>query len=146
MLYSKKIFLVEDDYDDIHFFQEALLQLPDTFQITIFHSGEELLKTFERYEGVLPDVIFLDSSLPLFNGMEILAQIKALPTYNAIPVIVMSVSDYPIYIDKAYTLGAHFYYIKPYNFATLKGHLHKLLSINWQDYTHPTHRDNFLIY
>lgn len=146
MPYSTKIFLAEDDSDDIVFFQEALLLIYSNFQLRIFHNGEDLLETLGRPAAFLPDVIFLDSSLPLYDGMETLHELKKIPALSLIPVIIMAVSDLPDYIDEAYRLGAHFYFIKPYNFPALKDHLQKLLSINWEKHPYPTNRDEFLIY
>ena len=64
-----------------------------------------------------PDVIFLDVQMPIQSGWDVLAQLKAAPHLQAIPVVIISVVD-----DRARGLaaGAAEYVVKPISRETLR--------------------------
>ncbi len=81
----------------------------------IIHSqGEGAL---EQVLASRPDVIFLDLQMPGQSGWEVLAQLKADPRTQAIPVIIVSVVD-----DRArgQAAGATEYLVKPISRETLR--------------------------
>ncbi|NCC49554.1 MAG: response regulator, partial [Clostridia bacterium] len=64
-----------------------------------------------------PDVIFLDLQMPEQSGWEILAQLKADATLQAIPVIIISVVDDRV---SGLAAGAAEYLVKPISRETLR--------------------------
>lgn len=63
----------------------------------------------------LPNLVLLDLNLPLKNGREVLAEIKADPALRSIPVVIFSTSQVPTDIRSSYELGANSYVCKPCN-------------------------------
>jgi CheY-like chemotaxis protein len=61
----------------------------------------------------LPAVIFLDLKLPLKSGHDVLNWIRNQKRFSAIVVVVLTSSDHPSDIQKAYHLGANSYLVKP---------------------------------
>ncbi len=76
-------------------------------QATIHLQGEGVV---DQVLKVRPDVIFLDLLMPDRSGWEVLAQLKADPATQAIPVIIVSVVDEPA---KGLEGGAAEYLVKP---------------------------------
>jgi CheY-like chemotaxis protein len=112
-----QILLVEDDPADVRLVQEALKEGRVASQLTVVKDGVEAL-AYLRGEGeyaqaLLPDLILLDLKMPKKSGLEVLAEIKADETLRRIPVIVLTTSDAPEDIFKAYDLQASLYITKP---------------------------------
>lgn len=81
------------------------------------HDGEEAIG-FLRREGqyadaVRPDLILLDLNLPRKGGLEVLAEIKADPKLQQIPVVVLTTSQAEQDVLRTYALHANCYIVKP---------------------------------
>jgi chemotaxis family two-component system response regulator Rcp1 len=63
--------------------------------------------------AVKPDFMLLDLKLPKKGGLEVLAEMKADEVSRHIPVIVLSSSDAPEDVRRAYDLQASCYVTKP---------------------------------
>ena len=88
------ILLADDDADDCFFFEKALGEIPIKTNLTIVRDGEQLMSyLFENVE-LLPDVIFLDLSMPRKTGFECLQEIKENVSLKDIRVVMLSTS-YP---------------------------------------------------
>ena len=112
-----EILLVEDDPADIQLAQEALSETAVPSRVNVVRDGVEAL-AFLRGEGeyatvMLPDLILLDLKMPRKSGLEVLAEIKADEVLRRIPVIVLTTSDAPDDVLKAYDLQASCYVTKP---------------------------------
>jgi two-component system, chemotaxis family, response regulator Rcp1 len=112
-----EILLVEDNPNDVELVQEALREGGIPHNVSVVGDGVEAL-SFLRGEGayasaLLPDFILLDLKLPKKGGLEVLAEVKADEVLRRIPVIVLSSSDEPDDIFKAYDLQVSCYVTKP---------------------------------
>lgn len=115
---EKIIMLADDDNDDMQMFCEAV-ELADNNVISYTAiNGEELLKKLQKLER-LPDIIFLDMNMPIMNGSECLAVLKADQRYNEIPVIMISTSSHKKDVATCLESGALCYLVKPADFNIL---------------------------
>ena len=64
----------------------------------------------------VPDLILLDLTLPRKDGSEVLAEVKADPDLQRIPVIVLTTSSVEADIVQSYRLHADAYLTKPVAF------------------------------
>ena len=128
-----KILLADDDTDDCSFFDKALKEIPITTNLTIVHDGEQLMTYLLENSKNLPDVLFLDLSMPRKNGFECLTEIKENIKLKDLPVVMFSTS-FPQ--DKNYeenminmllNFGAYDYIRKPVDFTQLKKVIHNTL-------------------
>jgi CheY-like chemotaxis protein len=116
-----EILLVDDDPADVQLTREALEEGRVPSSVTAVADGVEAL-AYLRGQGkyataLLPDLILLDLKMPRKSGLELLAEIKADETLRHIPVIVLTTSDAPVDILKAYDLQASCYITKPADLA-----------------------------
>ncbi len=121
-----KILLAEDDTDDRFFFNKALKEIPIATQLTTVNDGEELMEHLLSNSGNLPDLLFLDLSMPRKTGFECLIEIKADSTLEGIPVVVFSTSftkdsGYEQeMINRLYLIGAVNFIRKATDFSQIK--------------------------
>jgi CheY-like chemotaxis protein len=125
----------DDDADDCLFFKKALEELQPSTHLTTIRNGDELMiYLYENLEH-LPDVLFLDLSMPRKNGFECLCEIKDNKRMKDIPVVMVSTS-YPRdpnyeenMINRLFKIGAFHFIRKPEDFAKLKQAIHQTLTM-----------------
>jgi CheY-like chemotaxis protein len=112
-----EILLVEDDPADIHLVREGLKEGTVPSNLTVVKDGAEALAYLRGGEphtgAILPDLILLDLKMPRKGGLEVLQEIKADSLLRSIPVIVLTTSDAPDDVLRAYDLQASLYVTKP---------------------------------
>jgi two-component system, chemotaxis family, response regulator Rcp1 len=112
-----EILLVEDNPGDVELVQAALAEGGTPHSLTVVGDGVEAM-SYLRGEGqyagaLLPDFLLLDLKLPKKGGLEVLAEMKSDDILRRIPVIVLSSSDAPDDILRAYDLQVSCYVTKP---------------------------------
>ena len=127
------ILLADDDTDDRFFFEKALKEIPISNQVTTVENGEELMNYLSKTGITLPDIIFLDISMPRKTGVECLIEIKNDKKLEHIPVIIFTTSftrgiELEMKLSNTlFTMGAQDYIRKPAGFEELKLALHQAL-------------------
>ena len=86
------ILLAEDDVDDRFFFKKALDLVPIATQLTIVNDGEQLMEYLADNFENLPDILFLDISMPRKTGIECLAEIQENELLKNVPIAMLSTS------------------------------------------------------
>ena len=116
-----RVLLVEDNPADVRLLQEAFRETPEPHEIHTAMDGDEALNFMYRRPGYAdkprPDLILLDINLPKLDGYAVLAALKSAPDLMRIPIIMLTSSDSPADILKAYSHGANAYVQKPSNIA-----------------------------
>jgi len=127
------ILLADDDADDRLFFDKALREIPLATHLTIVHDGEQLMNYLSENPEHLPDILFLDLSMPRKTGFECLSEIKEDKKLKDIPVIIFTTSfessiDFEqTMINTLSSIGSMEYIRKPGSFERLKKIIHKVL-------------------
>lgn len=120
------IFLADDDQDDREIFMDALTELPIETSVQQFENGVDLMA--QLYSGEpLPQVIFLDLHMPLMDGFECLSDIRNVPDFSEIKIIIYSTSYNQTEVDQLKEGGANQYIKKPNSFNQLKTILYQSL-------------------
>ena len=73
----------------------------------------------DRVTHPFPGLLLLDLKMPRMNGFEVLAWLAERPTFQTLPVVVLSSSTNDSDIKKARQLGAREYLVKPNDFRKL---------------------------
>jgi CheY-like chemotaxis protein len=121
----RKFFLVDDDEDDIHIFNEALQDINVSIRFNSATNGKELLNRLAAGSEE-PEIIFLDINMPEMNGWDVLRRLKRAQALSHIPVLMYSTTSSIIDGKKAVDNGALGIYEKPTNFLHLKDFLAEL--------------------
>jgi CheY-like chemotaxis protein len=128
-----KILLADDDTDDCFFFDKALKEIPMATELTTVNDGDQLMLYILKNSTQLPNVLFLDLSMPRKTGFECLTEIKENEKLKNLTVVMFSTS-FPSdikyeenMIKMCHEIGAHDYIRKPGDFNQLKEAIHKIL-------------------
>jgi CheY-like chemotaxis protein len=116
---SPKILLVDDNPADANLTCEVLATSERPAQVSTVVDGEQAIaflhRTGQYTAAARPDLIILDLNLPRKDGRAVLAEVKADPALNELPVVVFTTSRSPRDIARCYELGANSYVSKPGN-------------------------------
>jgi CheY-like chemotaxis protein len=112
---------VEDNEGDILLTKEAFEECKVQSELSVARNGKEALDMlFKRppfTNAIRPDLILLDINLPIFNGHEVLRQIKNDPNLKKIPVIMLTTSSNEKDLAQAYDNHCNSYVKKPLDIA-----------------------------
>jgi CheY-like chemotaxis protein len=127
------ILLVEDNEDDVFAMRRALKLSHVANPLQVATDGQQAMDYLRgdgtyanREQFPLPFLIFLDLKLPYYTGFEILEWIRTQPALDSTVVIVLTGSAESRDKDKAYSLGARSYLVKPPTPETLRAILGSL--------------------
>jgi len=125
------VWLVEDNYDDELLTTRSLKKTPYNAQVVVARDGEQALSMVEGFKSdsisdPLPDLVLLDLKLPKASGFEVLQAIRSSEPLKEIPVVILTSSDEPMDMEKAWAFGANDYVKKPVDYP---GYLAAILSV-----------------
>src|SRR3954468_7566048 len=135
---SFTVLLVEDDLNDIFLVKRAFKMAQIQNPLQVVTDGQEAityLKGDGKYEDrdsyPLPKLIVMDIKMPRKTGFEVLEWVKGDGRpLRRIPIVIVSSSDNPADINRAYELGANAYMVKPMNFRAVE-HLFNAITQYW---------------
>ena len=94
-----------------------------------FHSAVEKISLYDYA------CIILDVNLPMKSGLDVLSWIRQYPSLKEIPVFMLSTSDHPDQIARAFELRTDSYFIKPADVNELQTVVEGMLGF-WHSRTH----------
>ncbi len=106
------VWIVEDDLDDQLFVEKALKAISPEITTRRMRDGIELIESLLR-AAALPQLILLDVNMPLMNGLEALAELRRMPAYQHVPVVMLTTADDLKTVNKSIELGASRFLTKP---------------------------------
>lgn len=116
---KKGILVVEDNITDGLVIKRTFSALTNE-PIRIARNGKEAFDALvddindPKEDGIeLPRIITVDINMPIMNGFEFIEAIKSREGLKEIPVIVLTSTQLPDEIKKAYRLGANSFVVKP---------------------------------
>lgn len=119
---NHRVMVVEDNPSDARLVREAFRDVQPNVQLSFAKDGVAALDVL-RQSNLQPDLILLDLKMPRMTGREFLEVVKAEPALRRIPVVVLTSSDAPDDVDKAYRAGCNGYVTKPVDLDGLMGKL-----------------------
>jgi PAS domain S-box-containing protein len=117
-----RVLLVDDD--EVNLLLTSIALRERGFSIVEAPSGEEAL---QRISDWLPDVVVLDAVMPGLDGFQTCAELRNMPGYESIPVLMLTGLDDDASITRAYEVGATDFFVKCNQWSLLAGRLRYLL-------------------
>lgn len=120
------VLIAENDPDDRALIGDALSEA-GIHATAYVNDGQELLDFLDqvyagREEGrlrAMPSLILVDLNMPRIGGLAAIRQIRSDTRSNYAPIVVLSTSNAPGDIRRAYEHGASSYIVKPNSYQTL---------------------------
>ena len=112
---SFTVLLVEDTEDN-RYMMRRLLEMTG-YRVVEALNGEEAVKLAERET---PQLILMDLSLPVIDGLAATRLIRKLPKLASIPIIAVSAHDTSDFQSEAIKAGCNSYVTKPIDFNELE--------------------------
>ena len=121
------VLLVEDDLNDIFLVKRAFKKAQIQNPLQVVTDGQEAIH-YLRGEGryadreayPLPKLVVMDIKMPRRTGFEVLEWVKHDGPLRRIPIVIVSSSDNPADINRAYELGANAYMVKPVDYRAVE--------------------------
>ena len=117
------ILIVEDEEDHYRLIKKSLneagLMMNELYRVENGQYAIDFLKKEGKFADsthALPTLILLDIKLPMKNGFEVLEEVKADENLKNIPVIMLTTTSNSEDIERAMSLGANDYIVKPVKF------------------------------
>ena len=126
MIAWKTVLVADDDVDDISLLKRAFLRAGIDVQLKVVRDGEEVIQYLQggqqfadRETFPIPRLLLLDLKMPRADGFEVLEWVRKQSDLRRLLVVVMTSSDEPQDIERAYDLGANSFLRKPDDFDSL---------------------------
>ena len=120
------ILLVENNPDDVFFFERALREGGQDYDLHIVGSGEEAIHYLQcacqggEVPGYpVPKCIIMDNDLPQITGSYFLQWISKNRIYEVVPTVILTGTESPREVKLGFELGVHGYFVKPVGKAKL---------------------------
>ncbi len=117
-----RVLLVDDDEVNLLLTSVALRERG--FSITEATSGERAIRILADW---LPDVVVLDALMPGLDGFQTCRELRVLPGFESLPVLMLTGLDDDASITRAYEAGATDFFVKSTQWSLLAGRLRYLL-------------------
>lgn len=117
-----KVLLVDDD--EVNLLLTSMALRERGFSVLEVSSGEQAIQTLATW---LPDVVVLDALMPGMDGFATCREMRDLPGFESLPVLMLTGLDDDASINRAYEAGATDFFVKSNQWSLLGGRLQYLL-------------------
>lgn len=136
------ILLAKDNEDYAVLLQRAIRTANIFANLQIVRDGKEAIDYLagaesyaDRIKHPFPKLVLLDLKMPRLDGFGVLSAVRQRLGFTRLPVIVLTHSDDPADIRRAYELGATSYFRKPDSLEGLDEMIH-VLHAYWLKFNH----------
>ncbi|MBA4319050.1 MAG: hypothetical protein C0412_11685 [Flavobacterium sp.] len=116
-----KLLVVEDNADLRMYMKQALSKF---YKVEVASNG---LEAWENIAKINPDLVVSDLQMPEMDGFELCEKIKNTFETSHIPIILLTVVDDKLYVEKGFNLGADDYIGKPFEIKYLRTKIDNLI-------------------
>ena len=120
---NRRALVVEDD-GAIAYLLRFLLERHG-WQVSVAEDGLQAMQAIEQ--GEPPKLVLLDAMLPVHDGLTLLARLRSLPQWQAVPVVMLTAKGDEAFVKKAMETGATDFVAKPFDAIQLAQRLERLV-------------------
>ncbi|MBD2355618.1 hybrid sensor histidine kinase/response regulator [Tolypothrix sp. FACHB-123] len=121
------ILVIDDDPDNFDVIETLLSE--QNYLLHYAASGQQAIASLNLFQ---PDVILLDVMMPGMDGIEVCRQIKAMPQWQPVPIIMVTALTAKEDLARCLNTGAEDFISKPVNAVELRARVHSMLRIKQQ--------------
>jgi two-component system response regulator (stage 0 sporulation protein A) len=117
------VLIVDDNAEFSSLLNEYINQNED---LTVVGVAKDGLQAIEMIKGLVPDIVVLDLIMPNLDGIGVLEKLTGERELKRPIVIVLSAVGQTFSVQKAISLGAEYYIVKPFNVEILVSRIRQL--------------------
>ncbi|MCX5934801.1 MAG: response regulator, partial [Pseudanabaena sp. LacPavin_0818_WC45_MAG_42_6] len=121
------VLIIDDEADNFDVI-ETILNTQD-YQLHYAASGKDAIAYLDTFQ---PDLILLDVMMPVMDGIEVCKNIKALPKWQAVPIIMVTALNSKEDLARCLNAGADDFISKPLNSLEFRARVSSMLRIKEQ--------------
>ncbi|MGD1808967.1 hybrid sensor histidine kinase/response regulator [Dapis sp. BLCC M126] len=125
---SISILVVDDEPENFDVIEGLFLN--QDYELSYSPSGQDAIDSLGIYFH--PDLILLDVMMPEIDGIEVCRQIKAMPEWQAVPIIMITALTSKEDLARCLAAGADDFISKPVNSLELRARVHSMVRIKQQ--------------
>jgi CheY-like chemotaxis protein len=124
-----KILLADSNIGDQYLLKELVHQLDRNWRVHVALNARQTLRYLNRLTRAdYPEVILMDSAVPVRGALDLLERLMSDPRYRQIPKFVWSAARLPGGFESYLHLGARGFFPKPQRASEAKALVRRLLS------------------
>ncbi len=116
--------MVVEDFEDNRFMMRRLLEMSG-YRVVEAVNGQQAIEVAQREQ---PDLILMDLSLPMLDGLTATRRIRELAEMRNVPIVAVSAHDTADFHADALAAGCNEYVTKPIDFELLEKLLERLIA------------------
>lgn len=120
--YNWNVLVVEDEYDSIQVMTRVLTHHGAT--VYVARNGRECLRILKDFK---PSIILMDLDMPIMDGWEALAHIRANPATKDLPVVAITAYHSANVAEDAVNAGFNGYFAKPVSIRSIIPRLEQII-------------------
>ena len=139
MITRARILVAEDDTTDAFLLKRTFVRTGKNTSLHFVRDGQEVVDylsgegTFaDREQHPIPTLLLSDLKMPRLDGFQVLDWLRRQPGLKRLPVVILSSSNEPRDVNRAYDLGVNSYLVKPHSAERLSA-LVQQLQVYWLD-------------
>lgn len=121
---SRQTIMVVEDFEDNRFMIRRLLEMSG-YRVVEAVNGQQAIEIVQQEQ---PDLILMDLSLPMLDGLTATRRIRELNGMRNVPIIAVSAHDTADFHADALAAGCNEYVTKPIDFQQLERLLERLIA------------------
>ncbi|MBP2618903.1 response regulator [Chryseobacterium jejuense] len=139
------VIVADNDENTLIFFKNIFKELKISIKVQCFNNGQNLMEYLNNNDTVVPEIIFINYTIPGKDSMECIDELKANPKFSNVVTAIYSEEISENEIEETFVKGNNICIRKPSDFGTLKKILTEIITINWQYHTSGLNKDNFIL-
>ncbi|WP_126653645.1 response regulator [Chryseobacterium aureum] len=139
------VIVADHDESTLIFFKTILKELKISIKVQCFNNGKDLMEYLNNEDAVVPEIIFMNYTIPGKESMECLKEMEANSKFNNMVTAIFSEPIPENEIEDIFVKGANIFMKKPECFERLKKVLTEVITINWQYHTSGLNKDHFIL-
>ena len=137
MIKRAGILVAEDDSTDAFLLKRTFAKAGTVATLHFVRDGQEAVDYLsgegsfaDRDQHPIPNLLLSDLKMPRLDGFQVLDWLRRQPGLKRLPVVILSSSNEPGDVNRAYDLGVNSYLVKPHSAERLSA-LVQQLNIYW---------------
>ncbi|AZA79382.1 response regulator [Chryseobacterium sp. G0186] len=139
------VIVTDNDENTLIFFKTIFKELKISIKVQCFSNGKNLMEYLNNDDAVVPEIVFINYSIPGKNSLECIDEIKIQPKFSNMVTTIYYDQITENEIEDIFVKGTNICMKKPADFEKLKKVLADIITINWQYHTSGLNRDHFIL-